>query len=199
MPIMSSSTSISELTEAFRNKQIFFLKLCGKELNIPEETQDNQLPYVFIGDEAFALREGFLMPYNQRALTHDRCIYNYRLSRARRIVENAFGISVARFRIFRTAMSLKLENIEAVVMACCVLHNFLCRKSASSYTPPECFDSEDFQSGTTTPGLETNEEAMPSLNISANRNISEKAKISREKFTTYFNGAGRVYWQENFI
>ena len=62
MPIMSSSTSISELTtvipmEAFCNKQIFFEKLSAKELNIPEETQDNQLPYVFIGDEAFALRE----------------------------------------------------------------------------------------------------------------------------------------------
>ena len=90
------------------------------------------------------------------------------------------------------AMSLKLENIEAVVMAYCVLHNFLCRKSASSCTPTECFDSEDFKSGTTIPGLETNEEAIPSVNISANRNISDKAKIFPRRKRKDVGGINKV-------
>jgi hypothetical protein len=47
---------------------------------------------VFVGDEAFALRKDFLKPFSQRELTNERRIYNYRLSRARRVIENVFGI-----------------------------------------------------------------------------------------------------------
>jgi hypothetical protein len=52
---------------------------------------------VFVGDEAFPLKEYLMKPYNQRDLNTDRRIYNYRLSRARRVVENA-----SRFRILLT-------------------------------------------------------------------------------------------------
>ena len=50
------------------------------------------LHYFFVGDDAFTLRHYMLKPYPSRALTHDERIFNYRLSRARRTVENAFGI-----------------------------------------------------------------------------------------------------------
>ena len=49
-------------------------------------------PYVIVADDAFALK-----PYSQVGLTKERCIFNYRLSRARRVVENAFGILANRF------------------------------------------------------------------------------------------------------
>ncbi|KAK8787435.1 hypothetical protein V5799_022789 [Amblyomma americanum] len=52
-------------------------------------------------------------------------IFNYRLSRARRCVENAFGVMASRFRIFRRVINLLPENADYVVMASCVLHNFL--------------------------------------------------------------------------
>ena len=49
------------------------------------------LSYCFVGDEAFPLKTWLLRPYPGRELTDRRRIYNYRLSRARRTIENAFG------------------------------------------------------------------------------------------------------------
>ena len=45
------------------------------------------MPYVIVEDEAFHL----LRPYPGKDLSIDKRIINYRLSRARRISENAFG------------------------------------------------------------------------------------------------------------
>ena len=44
-----------------------------------------RVPYVFVGDDAFALKRYMMKPYPQRNLTEERRIYNYRHSRARRI------------------------------------------------------------------------------------------------------------------
>lgn len=54
-----------------------------------------------VGDDAFALKTHLLKPYGGTNLTKAQKIFNYRLSRARRIVENAFGILASRFRIFQ--------------------------------------------------------------------------------------------------
>ena len=45
-------------------------------------------PYFFVGDDAFALKKFMMKPYHQHNLTADKRVYNYRLSRARRISEN---------------------------------------------------------------------------------------------------------------
>lgn len=44
----------------------FFEKLVNDRLHIPSMNNENKLPYVFIGDEAFALRPDFLKPFNQK-------------------------------------------------------------------------------------------------------------------------------------
>ena len=56
------------------------------------ETIQLVLGYVFIGDEVFAMRQQLIKLYRQDVLTKERRIFNYRLSRARRVVENTFGI-----------------------------------------------------------------------------------------------------------
>ncbi|XP_050294537.1 uncharacterized protein LOC126734825 [Anthonomus grandis grandis] len=97
----------------------FYDKLVNHELKIPAPSKskysERPLAYVFVGDEAFALRDDFLKPIAQKQLNSDRRIFNYRLSRCRRIVKNVFGILAARFRIFHTEINLKLESIEKVV------------------------------------------------------------------------------------
>lgn len=57
---------------------------------------------------AFALRDKFFNPISQKELNRERRVFNYRLSRARQILENAFGIMVARIRIFHSTINSKL-------------------------------------------------------------------------------------------
>lgn len=186
----------------------FYRQLKNKTLNIPssdavsvssqtDRTDVRTLNYVFVGDEAFTLRTDFLKPYSQKDLTVSRKIYNYRLSRARRIVENAFGILANRFRIFHSAINLKIPNVEKVVLACCALHNFLRRKSPSTYTPDETFDTENHETGMITPGLRS--EFIFDIENGHNRQSSKEAKQIRVDFENYFNGEGAVPWQNKMM
>lgn len=61
---------------------------------------DTVMPYVLVGDEAYPLRPDLMKPYPFRNLNTELRIYNCRLSRARWVVENAFGILANRFRMF---------------------------------------------------------------------------------------------------
>nr|CAI5858212.1 unnamed protein product [Callosobruchus analis] len=64
-----------------------------------------------------------------KRLKANKKIFNYRLCRARRVVENVFGILASRFRIFLQPIAIHIESIDAVVLACCTLHNFLRKRS----------------------------------------------------------------------
>ena len=81
-------------------------KLQDGTLNIPPAKKlpgtDVYLPHVIIGDEAFPLRTNIMRPYSRDDVLGkiEEKICNYRISRARNVVENAFGILVRRFRIF---------------------------------------------------------------------------------------------------
>jgi hypothetical protein len=74
-----------------------------------------QLPCTFVGDEAFPLKCYMMRPYPGRQLTPTRRIFNYRLSRARRVIENAFGIMSKRFRIFRRPIAAQPNHVENIV------------------------------------------------------------------------------------
>ena len=141
----------------FKNSDLY-AALENKSLNIPspKPIQENErpLPYMIVADDAFPLKEYIQKPYSQVGLTTKKRIFNYRLSRARRIVENAFGILSNRFRVFMTPMRLAPEKVETVVLACCSLHNFLRSRqgSRSIYTPPGSMDSENGETHRLTPG-----------------------------------------------
>jgi len=71
-----------------------------------------------------------MRPYSDRYLSNDKSIFNYRLSRARRIIENTFSILVSRWRIFRHPICAYPSTVDRYVMACINLHNFLMTENA---------------------------------------------------------------------
>ena len=124
-----------------------------------------------------------MKPYAFRSLAHEKKIFNYRLSRARRIVENAFGIFANRFRVFLSPMLLSPEHLP------------------SEYTPPGTFDVENIETGSVKHGdwRSQVEEGMRSIGPTGSNNYKKDARIIRDEFCKYFNTVGAVSWQERFV
>ena len=78
-----------------------------------------------IGDDALPLREWMMKPFSLCNMTDKERIFNYHLSRARYVVENAFGILANRFRCLLMTMYWTPENAKHLVMATVVLHNII--------------------------------------------------------------------------
>ncbi|KAE8738356.1 hypothetical protein FOCC_FOCC016170 [Frankliniella occidentalis] len=91
--------------------------------------------YFIIGDGGYiCLRNPItlIVPYRNVALTPDQQSFNRHLSKARSIVERAFGLLQARWRVlFHRALEVKFLKAVKAITAACILHNI-------------CIDSDDF-------------------------------------------------------
>lgn len=176
--------------------------LSDNKLKIPEPTvlanSDKTLPFVFIGDDAFALTKNFMKSYAQTGLTAEQRIFNYRLSRARRIVENTFGILVSVFGVFQRPNALSPEKARIITLACCYLHNYLRRKQSNTYIDKTTIDIEDQESGNIIQGAWRVTAPTTLLQTSHSRNPTMYAKYVRDNYCHYFNNEGQVAWQNKF-
>jgi hypothetical protein len=81
----------------------------GNKLNIPAQQNiigpEIEMSFYFVADEAFSLRTNLMRPYARIQLNNEKRLFNYRLSRARRTVECAFGILVRTFGLFTHSIS----------------------------------------------------------------------------------------------
>lgn len=180
----------------------FYRKLMEKELKLPQASllpgTNTLAPYIFIADSAFALNEHILKPYPQKSITHQMRIFNYRLSRARRVVENVFGILASRFRVFQKPILVDIQNVDKIIMASCYLHNFLRQKSVN-YITNSCIDNEDVENYILQPGQWRQENELLPLLKNNQRQQTEVGKEVRNIFTNYFNGPGSVHFQERMV
>ena len=98
-----------------------------KPEHLPNYPGSGPIPYCFVVNEAFPLHADLMRPYPRggRSLSEAKLMFNYRLSRVQHIIENAFGILAQKFRVFAHRLHLIPDNVDRVVKASCVLHNFL--------------------------------------------------------------------------
>jgi len=179
-----------------------FLNSSQNTLNIPLDKplpgmNNESVPYVILADAAFPLQKHILKPYPSRNLTHEERIFNYRLSRGRRIVENTFGILANRFRVLLSKMYLPVETVQTVTLACCALHNYLAKENAAYLH--QATDFENVKNHTIISGSwRSNNTQLRNLEVASIR-PSRNAISVRETFKEYFNTVGRVEWQECMI
>lgn len=166
-----------------------------QELNVPQNEplcqNTEPLPYTIVADAAFPLKTYLLKPYSKVKLVNNDAnkIFNYRLSRARRTVENAFGILRARFRVFQGPLQVQPYMADKIVLATCCLHNFLMAQNA-------LVEDVSFTNST-----ELNSSSPTALsNISSiSRNPTQEAVYVREKYNNYMSPEGQVPWQMETI
>lgn len=182
------------------NCTTFFKSLSDGTLNLPEPSplpaRNDSIPYVLVGDDAFALSNNLIKPYSKQNLSGLERIFNYRLSRARRIVENAFGLLANRFRVFVGPIHLDPAKTRMVTIACCCLHNYLLKRRDDYFTP-NSVDRYDEQ-GNVLDGdwrqlADTQNNFYP-LEVHQSRDNNNGKRI-REELSQYFVHEGEINFQ----
>lgn len=116
-----------------------------------------------------------MKPYPIRYMAKEQRIFNYRLPRARRVVENAFGILAHRFRCLLTTMQQHPHRVERIVMSYCVMHILLSirypRQSA------QMMDMEDPHTHEVLPGTWRDEETLLTLQTQRGNTSSKVEKF----------------------
>ena len=190
----------------FSNSKMGNAFIKGK-LGVPEQEvlhgTNTRMPYVLVGDEAFPLRENLMKPYPKEILGIKERIYNYRLSRARRTIENAFGIAASRFRIFRRPINARVHVVVNITKAVIALHNYLMagkkfHTDNSRYCPSGYTDT-DTRLGDWRDHI-SDTDALQPLNRAGSNNYSRDAKQIRERYRDYFaSSAGQIDWQWDMV
>lgn len=157
-------------------------------------------PYTIVGDDAFAMTTYLTKPYSGRDLNRTKRLFNYRLSRARRVSENAFGIMSNRFRILLTNIYRTPDRVVDICRAIAALHNFLRKEEGQQYLGLGHVDSEDADHQLIQGEWRRNNNSLESLPPTRERNTTTQAKENRDQLAEYFTErGGRVPWQDAMI
>ena len=178
-----------------------------KTLSVPDDEvlegiNINKLPFYLVGDEIFPLKTWLLKPYPGN-LTEAQRILNYRLSRCRRVIENTFGILVARWRLFRGPIRASRENVLRFTLAAICLHNYLRQTENAFYAPAGFVDSES-SSGCIKPGewrkiVEADCAFRPIQRVRGSRYSGTALKM-RDALKDFVNSDhGSLSWQLDYV
>ena len=151
-------------------------------LNIPPlkhlPGRNIKITYFIVADKAFPLKPYIMRPYPSRNLDKNKRICNYRLSRARMNVKNAFGILSSSFQFLKKSLHFKPAQVDLFVLTACYLHNLLVKEIDIKYINLETMDEISH--------LAPNASSNVAINI-------------RNEIADYCSTNGSVGWQEQAI
>lgn len=168
----------------------FGRKVLTGAINFPPPSRLPNSNYIcnhyMVGDSAFPLKPYLMRPYPGKLLTIEKHNFNKRLSRARRVIENAFGILVAKWRILSTTLNMLPTNADKIVKASVVLHNFV-KLNDSAYITPDFVDRYD-ENDVLIEGLWRREVGpLTTCRSIGSHNSSQLAFAMRDKLMEYLN------------
>ena len=112
-------------------RSLLYQHLSSNNCNMPNARKlplsDVELPFVIPGDEVYLLLSYLMRPYHRRQLTDSRRLFNYRLSRGRRVVESAFGILAGKWRILNKRIKTSPNTADRIVK--CIAYVFCTTQS----------------------------------------------------------------------
>jgi len=92
--------------------------------NWRESVGGKEVPLVILGDPAYPLLPWLIKAFlDNGKLSRQQRAFNYRLSRARVIVEHAYGRLKGRWRCLLKQLDISVCDVPELVAACCVFHN----------------------------------------------------------------------------
>lgn len=178
----------------------FGVSMANGTLGIPKDKAIREMgrnvPYFFAADAAFPLKHYIMRPFPGLGLNRKERVFNYRLSRARRTIENSFGILVSRWRIFRQPIIADVPTIEVIVGATICLHNFIMTEEAKNptcalYTPRNT--SEDFRKALSESILH------PIGNVGPNRSSDSCRELRDDLASFYISPEGEIPAQYKYV
>jgi len=145
-----------------------------------------------------------MKPYPGNNLTDEQRIFNYRLSRARRTIENAFGILVAKWKILQTRIDAQPKVASKIVLAAVALHNYClytggrdCRNVPENFVDVETGDAaveggwRDYLHGGS-----AGRNVEP---LGGGGNATQRAARIRDRLRRFFVEDAPLEWQEEYI
>ena len=127
--------------------------------------------YIFVGkfylaDAGYPNVPGFLTPFRStryhlkefsraNPINTPQELYNHRHSSLRNIIERTFGILKQRFPILKHATSYQIMTQTRIVLACCILHNYITIEDGVPLEIETDEDDDDDSNAINVPILET--------------------------------------------
>lgn len=202
-------TQIDRLVQCFNSNPIIRINILGifnkstmgkaiknGHFNMPPPQcipqTDLLAPFVIVGDQAFPLLVNLMRPFpeNQSIGNSLKEEFNYRLSRARRVSENAFGISTSLFTIFTKPFDIRCDATRNdLIFSTCLLHNLIRDENE------EFFLSHQTNNVQHTQQSQNNANNFDELENSNTLQLNTAIQ-TRNTFVQYFSTIGVLSWRK---